>query len=107
MRRSSSVTRAVIVLLVGAMLSVAERGVAAGAAQSDVHALLDVPYVSQTPELCGGAAVAMVLRYWGERDVFPQDFAPLVGAGDGGILTGALASAVRDRGWQALVVPAG
>ena len=72
-----------------------------------VHALLDVPYVSQTPELCGGAAVAMVLRYWGERGVFPQDFAPLVSAGDGGILTGALASAVRDRGWQALVVPAG
>jgi len=103
----SSIERAVAVLLVGGMLSVAERGVAAGAAgQSEVHALLDVPYVSQTPELCGGAAVAMVLRYWGEREVFPQDFAPLVGAGDGGILTGALAAAVRDRGWEALVVPA-
>jgi hypothetical protein len=93
------IERAVAVLLVGAMLSVTERGVAA-------HALLDVPYVSQTPELCGGAAVAMVLRYWGERDVFPKDFAPLVGTGDGGILTSVLASAVRDRGWQALVVPA-
>lgn len=90
------------------MLSVAERGVTAGAlGQAEVHLLLDVPYVSQTPELCGGAAVAMVLRYWGERDVFPQDFAPLVGAGDGGILTGALAAAVRGRGWEARVVPAG
>ena len=100
-------TRALAVLLVGVMLSVAGRGLAAGVpGPSEVHALLDVPYVSQTPELCGGAAVAMVLRYWGERHVFPQDFAPLVGAGDGGILTGALTAAVRDRGWQALVVPA-
>jgi predicted double-glycine peptidase len=68
------------------------------------RALLDVPYVSQTPDLCGGAAVAMVLRYWGERDVFAQDFAPLVGAG--GIVTGTLVSAVRARGWLALVLPA-
>jgi hypothetical protein len=104
----TSVERAVAVLLAGAMLSVADRGVAASApGQATVHALLDVPYVSQTPELCGGAAVAMVLRYWGERGVLPQDFAPLVGAREGGILTGALASAVRGRGWQALVVPAG
>ncbi len=93
-------------LLVAAMVVAAEHGAAAGApAQASVRALLDVPYVAQTPALCGGAAVAMVLRYWGKRDVFAQDFAPLVGEGDGGILTGALASAVRDRGWQALVVP--
>lgn len=74
--------------------------------RAGAHALLDVPYVSQTPELCGGAAVAMVLRYWGVRDVFAQDFAPLVGAGAGGIVTGTLASAVQARGWQALVLPA-
>ena len=102
----SSTDRAAI-LLVGMMLSAAQRGVAAGApGQPGVHALLDVPYVSQAPELCGGAAVAMVLRYWGERDVFPQDFASLVGVGEDGILTGALTSAVRERGWQALVVSA-
>lgn len=95
---------AVAVLLAGTTLALAGRGVAE--AQSGVHALLDVPYVSQTPALCGGAAVSMVLRYWGARDVFPQDFAGLVTAGDAGILTGALASAVRDRGWQARVVPA-
>jgi Peptidase_C39 like family len=46
----------------------------------------------------------MVLRYWGQRDVFPEDFAALVGPGHDGILTGVLASAVRDRGWQALVM---
>ena len=103
----TSAERAVAVLLVAGMLSVAGReAVASAPGQSGTHALLDVPYVSQTPELCGGAALAMVLRYWGERGVFPQDFAPLVGANDGGILTGVLASAVRDRGWQAFVVPA-
>ena len=89
-----------------AALCRAEGGLAAGPpGPSDVHALLDVPYLSQTPALCGGAAVAMLMRYWGARDVFPQDFAGLVGPGQGGILTGALASAVRDKGWQAVVVP--
>jgi len=83
----------------------ADRPVQAG--QPERHALLDVPYLSQTPQLCGGAAVAMVLRYWGARDVFPQDFSPLVGAEDGGILTTILASAVRGRGWQAVLAAAG
>ena len=108
MWNAPSIKRAVAALLVGVVLCVAERGVEASAqGQSDAHGLLDVPYVSQTPELCGGAAAAMVLRYWGERGVFPQDFASLVGAGAGGILTSALASSVRDRGWQAFVLPAG
>jgi hypothetical protein len=77
---------------------------AAGAAAKGEarHALLDVPYLSQTPQLCGGAAVAMVLRYWGLDDVFPQDFAPLVDHSEGGIRTGALAHAVTSRGWHAL-----
>ena len=30
---------------------------------------LDVPFISQTELLCGGAAAAMVLRYWGERGI--------------------------------------
>lgn len=68
--------------------------------------LLDVPFVAQTPELCGGAAVSMVMRYWGLQDVFPQDFAPLVSQSDGGIFTGVLAKSVSDRGWTALVDPA-
>jgi hypothetical protein len=99
------IRRAATVLAVCAALCRAEGGVVASpSGPSDVHALLDVPYLSQTPALCGGAAVAMLMRYWGQRDVFPQDFAALVGPGEGGILTGALASAVRDRGWQAVVV---
>lgn len=75
-------------------------------AQTPARPLIDVPFVAQTPELCGGAAVSMVLRYWGQRDVFPQDFAALVTPGEAGILTGTLAAAVRDRGWRALVDPA-
>jgi hypothetical protein len=75
----------------------------ADAAQTppDAHALLDVPYMAQPPALCGGAAVAMVLRYWGRSDVYPQDFASLVSDADGGIFTHTLASAVRDRHWDA------
>ncbi len=101
----ASIRRVGVVLLTSAMLCLAERDAFAETGPASVHALLDVPYVSQTPELCGGAAVAMVLRYWGDRNVFAQDFAPLIGAGDAGILTSALASSVRDRGWQALAVP--
>ena len=107
MRNVPSIERAVAVLLVCLILSAAERGAAATApGQSGAPALLDVPYVSQGPALCAEAAVAMVLRYWGERGVVPQDFAPIARAGDGGMPTGGLASAVRDRGWRALVVPA-
>ncbi len=65
--------------------------------------LLDVPYLSQTEALCGGAALAMVLRYWGERDVFGQDFASLLDTRERGIRTSALVSAIRNRDWQAIV----
>jgi predicted double-glycine peptidase len=100
--------RAIGIVLAGGLMLVPAAGTAADGSQerSARDALLDVPYVSQTPELCGGASVSMVLRYWGARDVFPQDFASLVGRHDGGIRTDALASAVRDLGWQTLVVPA-
>ena len=75
-------------------------------AQASSRPLLDVPFMAQPPALCGGAAVSMVLRYWGVGDVFPQDFAPLVSESDGGIFTGVLARSVGDRGWIALVDPA-
>jgi hypothetical protein len=77
---------------------------AAADAQGAARALLDVPYVAQTPELCGGAAVAMVLRYWGERNVFPEDFASLVVPSERGIPTASLVTALRARHWQATVV---
>jgi len=108
MRNTPSIERAVAALCLGMMLFAADCGqAAAGPGQPGAHGLLDVPYVSGTPESSGGAAVAMVLRYWGDRGVVPQDVAPLARASDGGILTDSLASAVRDRGWQALVVSSG
>jgi hypothetical protein len=48
----------------------------------------------------------MVLRYWGERQVFPEDFASLVVPAERGIPTASLVAAVRGRNWQATVVSA-
>ncbi len=65
--------------------------------------LLDVPYITQTRDLCGGAALEMVFRYWGETSVRAADFSPLVEPGRG-IHTGELAQAASSRGWTSLVV---
>jgi ABC-type bacteriocin/lantibiotic exporter with double-glycine peptidase domain len=62
---------------------------------------LNVPFLPPTEALCGGAAAAMVFRYWGDRHADVQQFAPLVDTRAGGIDTGALAGAVRARGWLA------
>ena len=62
---------------------------------------LDVPFLPQTEALCGGAAAAMVLRYWGERHADVQRFAPLVDRRAGGITTGALTNALVRAGWTA------
>jgi hypothetical protein len=64
--------------------------------------LLDVPYVPQSESLCGGAALAMVLRYWGKSGVLADDFAAQVEPGQAGIRPGALVKAVEDYGWTAL-----
>ena len=63
---------------------------------------LEVPYVAQSAALCGGAAAAMLERYWGRRQVFAEDFAPLLNAARDGIETGALTQAMARRGWHAL-----
>ena len=65
-------------------------------------ALIDIPYLSQTPQLCGGAAMAMVLRYWGATTAQPQDFSHLIDEAAGGISAGRLIDAVRSDGWQAM-----
>ena len=63
--------------------------------------ILDVPFISQTEALCGGAAAAMVLRFWGEREVSAQSFAQLVDRSAAGIRTDALIGELRRRGWDA------
>jgi hypothetical protein len=78
---------------------------AAAGDRHETRPLLDVPFVPQSGQLCGGAALAMVLRYWGETGIMAEDFALLAKAGEDGIRTGALVSAIEDRGWTALRLP--
>jgi hypothetical protein len=66
--------------------------------------ILDVPFISQSEALCGGAAAAMVLRYWGERGLDAESFAHLVDRSASGIRTTALVDDLRARGWTAIAV---
>jgi len=75
--------------------------------QAGDRRLLDVPYLPQSEDLCGGAAVAMVLRYWGDRNVHADDFSPLVDRSAAGIRTDALTTAVSRLGWDAFPLGAG
>ena len=59
-----------------------------------------VPFLPQTDALCGGAAAAMVFRYWGDAHADVQEFAPLVDRCAGGIANGVLVDMVRARGWR-------
>lgn len=61
--------------------------------------LLDVPYLPQTRALCGGAAAAMILRYWGDTAVGPRRFAHLVDETVDGIPTADLVDQLRGSGW--------
>jgi ABC-type bacteriocin/lantibiotic exporter with double-glycine peptidase domain len=83
------------------LLVVASMVVASGpdSAASEV-VRLTVPYVRQTKALCGGAAAAMVFRYWGDARADPNQFAPLLDRAAGGLATGVLANAIEDRGWR-------
>ena len=65
---------------------------------------IPVPYVSQSEQLCGGAAVAMVLRFYGARDVVAEDFAGLVEPEAHGIRVSRLVDAVQARGWNAVAL---
>jgi predicted double-glycine peptidase len=63
--------------------------------------VLDVPYVPQSEELCGGAAVSMVMRYWGATGIHAESFASLVDPRQKGIRGEDLISDVTRRGWSA------
>lgn len=75
-----------------------------GDASRNVHRL-DVPYVPQSEALCGGAALAMVQRYWGKRGVRAEDFADRMSPDGAGIATGALLRAASVDGWTAFAFP--
>src|SRR5712671_1020868 len=61
---------------------------------------LTVPYLPQTDALCGGAAAAMVFRYWGDTHADIEQFAPLVDRRAGGIADDVLVRAIEERGWR-------
>ena len=82
-------------LVVASLLLASGRGAAASEAVR-----LTVPDVRQPKALCGGAAAAMVFRYWGDRQADPNQFAPLIDRAAGGLATGVLAKAIEDRGWR-------
>jgi hypothetical protein len=67
--------------------------------------VLDVPYLPQSELLCGGAAAAMVLRYWGMAGVRADDFAHLVDRTRGGMRADELAARVRELGWDVFLFP--
>ncbi|HEX6322485.1 MAG TPA: C39 family peptidase [Vicinamibacterales bacterium] len=66
-----------------------------------------VPYLPQTEALCGGAAAAMVMRYWGAPDARAEDFAPLIDPARDGIVTTVLVADLRRRGWEAFPLRGG
>ena len=78
----------------------AHLGAQAPAATAPIQ-ILDVPYISQTEALCGGAAAAMVLRFWGETGLTAESFAHLVDQSASGIRTTTLIDDLRRRGWNA------
>ena len=79
-------------------------GEAEGAQSGRPLTLLDVPFISQSEALCGGAAAAMVLRYWGARGLDAESFAHLVDRSASGIRTTTLIDDVRRRGWDATAI---
>ena len=68
-------------------------------AQSLAVTTIDVPYLPQTDVLCGGAAAAMVFRYWGDAHAGIEEFAQLVDRHAGGIAQATLIDAVQRKGW--------
>lgn len=91
------------------LLITAAVGLAAAASPSPLRAqgsstsppVLDVPYLPQSETLCGGAAIAMVMRYFGARGVYAETFADLVDVEAGGIRGHELIRALEGRGFAA------
>lgn len=101
MRVATSAAAVAGVLLLAVTPAAAAAQDSALRAPATAGRLLDVPFLPQTEDLCGGAAVAMVLRYWGDG-ARPDDFAALVDPARRGIAADVLAADVRRRGWTSL-----
>lgn len=100
MMRGTASVRAFSVLLAVVLLL----GTAEGGQSNRPLAILDVPFISQSEALCGGAAAAMIMRYWGARGLDAESFAHLVDRSAAGIRTTALIDDIRRRGWMATAI---
>jgi tetratricopeptide (TPR) repeat protein len=69
-------------------------------------AIPEVPFLPQTRSLCGGAALSMVLRYWGEAGVRPADFKGALREDGHGITADTLRELAEARGYRALALQA-
>lgn len=93
------------------MLGLLGQGAACAAAPSTADAAasrnthLAVPFVAQEKILCGGACLAMVMRYWGERGIGASDFSRDLDT-EAGITTTRMLCAARERGYEAHAFPA-
>jgi peptidase C39-like protein len=94
-------TRILLRLLIADLL-LGAAGPSAGQVPTGPLHLIDVPFLPQSEALCGGAAAAMVMRYWGETGVYAETFSDLVDSDTGGIRGEDLLRALRERGWQAV-----
>jgi hypothetical protein len=82
-----------------AFLGAVSTAAADGAAPESLR-LVDVPYVSQSELLCGGAAAAMLMRHAGARGVHAEDFSSLVDRRRHGIAAADLRRALAERGFD-------
>lgn len=86
--------------LAAAIIPMAAAPLSAQPANTQLH-FLDVPYIQQSEALCGGAAAAMVMRYWGATGIYAESFEPLVDRAAGGIRGDVLLADLDRRGWEA------
>jgi hypothetical protein len=87
--------------IAAAVLVTAAATVSAQASASSPVRFLDVPYIQQSEILCGGAAAAMIMRYWGATGIYAESFSSLVDEAAGGIRAEDLLGDLRRRGWDA------
>ena len=86
-------------VLAVAILVMAAAPISAQPPPSQLH-FLDVPYIQQSEALCGGAAAAMVMRYWGATGIYAESFEALVDKAAGGIRGDVLLEDLGRRGWN-------
>jgi hypothetical protein len=98
--RTRHLRNRVLQLFLTAALALAAAAVPSPSAAQSGAPLLDVPYLPQSEALCGGAAIAMVMRYWGTTAVYAETFADLVDPEAAGIRGRDLIGALESRGFD-------